>query len=209
MKASVKKYCEDLIKSFDTIPAERKATLLRISEYIKAKQEAHLPIQLIYICTHNSRRSHFGQVWAQVASNYFGIKSVSTFSGGTQATAFNSHAIDALQKIGFDIRKLDATNNPIYELSYDEKENSILCFSKIYNHEKNPQQHFAAIMTCSEADENCPFIAGAALRINTSYEDPKLFDNTNLQAAKYDEKCRQIALETFYAFSNSIKQQVL
>ncbi|MDF2453450.1 MAG: protein-tyrosine-phosphatase, partial [Bacteroidota bacterium] len=39
------------------------------------------------------------------------------------------------------------------------------------------------------------------LRIATTYDDPKEFDNTSQQDEKYSERCKQIALETFYVFS--------
>jgi len=201
MIESVKKYCNDLVKEFDKIPAERKIILEKITQYITQKSVLQKPVNLVYICTHNSRRSHFGQVWAQVASNYFGVKNVYTFSGGTEATAFNINAINALKRVGFAITSDDKKTNHTYKVSYDASIESITCFSKIYNDDANPQKEFAAIMTCSNAEENCPFIPGVELRVGTTYDDPKAFDNTAMQDAKYDERCKQIALETFYVFS--------
>jgi hypothetical protein len=140
-------------------------------------------------------------VWAKVASHYFGIKNVHTFSGGTEVTAFNINAINALKRVGFVVISDDKKTNPTYELSYDASVEPIVCFSKLYDDDANPKKGFAAIMTCSDAEENCPFVAGADTRISTTYDDPKAFDNTPLQDAKYDERCKQIALETFYVFS--------
>ena len=201
MLQPIKHYCDKLIAEFDVIPKERQALLEKISNYISSKKESHQAIQLVYICTHNSRRSHFGQIWAQVAANYFNVKNVTTFSGGTEATAFNSNAINAIKRVGFDVKPLDETTNKRYHVVYDETENPIICFSKVYDDAQNPQTNFAAIMTCSDAEENCPFIPGVELRIGTTYDDPKAFDNTPLQDAKYDERCKQIALETLYVFS--------
>lgn len=201
MTSSIKKYCDSLTKEFNTISNERKGVLNKITQYIKNKQKENKQVNLVYICTHNSRRSHFGQVWAQVAASYYNIDQVNTYSGGTEATAFNINAINALKKIGFDIKPINVEKNSTYHLFFDENEKPIECFSKVYDHEKNPQQEFAAIMTCSDAEENCPFIPGVELRVGTTYNDPKEFDNTPLQDAKYDERCKQIALETFYVFS--------
>lgn len=187
---------------FDTIPIDRKALLDKITQYIRNKKEQNKPINLVYICTHNSRRSHFGQVWANVAANYYKINNVNSYSGGTEATAFNINAINALKRIGFEIKPINHDKNTIYHLFFKKDEKPIICFSKVYNHEGNPQNEFAAIMTCSDAEENCPFIPGAELRIGTTYNDPKEFDNTPLQDNKYDERCKQIALETFYVFAN-------
>ncbi len=201
MFESIKQYCGNLITEFDAIHKERKVLLEKISDYISSKKESNQPIQLIYICTHNSRRSHFGQIWAQVAANYFNVKNVTTFSGGTEATAFNVNAINAIKRIGFDVKPINIEKNSTYHVSFDETEKPIICFSKVYNDARNPQSNIAAIMTCSDAEENCPFISGVELRIGTTYDDPKAFDNTGLQDTKYDERCKQIALETLYVFS--------
>ena len=201
MTPSIKAYCDSLTKGFSKIPAQRKEILEKITQYIAKKNTLNKPINLVYICTHNSRRSHFGQVWAHVASKYYRISNVNTYSGGTEATAFNINAINALKRVGFDVKPINIEKNSTFHISFDEKENPIVCFSKVYDDPKNPKSEFAAIMTCSDAEENCPFIPGVELRIGTTYDDPKEFDNTSLQDAKYDERCKQIALETFYVFS--------
>lgn len=200
MFLSIKERCDALAKNFREIPAERKILLEKIAAFIKSKATNNEASKLVYVCTHNSRRSHFGQVWAAVAAAYYGIKNIQTFSGGTEATAFNPNAIKALRATGFDVKKTDESNNPVYEVYFSETE-FVTCFSKVYNHPGNPSQDFAAIMTCSEAEENCPFIPGSQLRIGTTYNDPKAFDNTILQDEKYTERSNQIAVECLYLFS--------
>ena len=155
----------------------------------------------MYVCTHNSRRSHFGQIWGAVAAAYYSIENVITYSGGTEATAFNINAINALKGIGFVVQAKDETTNPVYEVSFGDELKPSICFSKVYNDEFNPSSNFAAIMTCGDAEENCPFIPGVELRIGTTYDDPKEFDGTELQDQKYKERSLQIALETLYVFS--------
>lgn len=201
MKVKIKSYLDELAQQFDRIPQERKEILEQISNYIRSKREQQKPVNLIYICTHNSRRSHLGQIWAKVSADYFDIDHVNTFSGGTEATAFNIHAINALQRAGFHIQKTSDSENPVYHVYHTESNEPSVCFSKVYDNAQNPGSEFAAIMTCSDAEENCPFIPGVELRVGTTYDDPKEFDNTSLQDQKYDERCRQIALETLYAFS--------
>jgi arsenate reductase len=201
MLTSIKTYCDSLVKNFDLIPLGRKIILEKITQYIAKKNILNQPVNLVYICTHNSRRSHFGQVWAQLASRYYAIGDVYTFSGGTEATAFNTHAIHTLERIGFAVKTVSQGQNPVYHIAYDKQDAPILGFSKVYDDPVNPYKDFAAIMTCSDTEENCPFIPGVELRVGTTYDDPKKFDNTPLQDAMYDERCRQIALETFYVFS--------
>ena len=200
MFQKIKIQCDQLVSKFDTIAAERKELLSKISNYIQTKIEKDEPINLVYVCTHNSRRSHFGQVWAAVAANYYKIPSVFTFSGGTKATAFNPNAIHALETAGFEISTASMESNPTYIVRFGEDE-STTCYSKVYDHDVNPTSNFAAIMTCSDAEENCPFIPGVDLRIGTTYDDPKAFDNTPLQDEKYLERSNQIALECLYVFS--------
>lgn len=201
MYPNIKTYLDGLTKEFNTIQENRKTILTKIANFILQKQKENKPINLIYICTHNSRRSHFGQVWAHVAARYYNINNVNAFSGGTEATSFNSNAINSLKRVGFAIQPISNEKNTRYHVLYDDNENPILCFSKTYDASENPKKEFAAIMTCSDAEKNCPFIPSVELRIGTTYDDPKAYDNTALQDAKYDERCKQIALETLYVFS--------
>ncbi|MDZ4750029.1 MAG: protein-tyrosine-phosphatase [Flavobacteriales bacterium] len=201
MLNSLKSYCEGLVHSFNLIDKDRRILLGKIATYISNQQEKGLAVQLVYVCTHNSRRSHFGQVWSKVAAHYFRIENIFTYSGGTEATAFNAQAIASLERSGLTIERISKGKNPVYYVTYGEKEKPLICFSKVYDHIENPSIDFAAIMTCSDAEENCPFIPGVDLRIATTYDDPKQFDGTDLMQMKYDERCEQIARETFYVFS--------
>lgn len=201
MFPAIKSFCDDVVNEFDKIPEQRKELLGKLSDYIITKKRQGKPVNLVYICTHNSRRSHFGQVWAKVASMYYGIEDVNTFSGGTEATAFNVNAINALKRIGFEVKAINIEKNSVYHVIFDEMEQPIICFSKVHDDPKNPQRDFAAIMTCSDAEENCPFIPGVELRIGTTYDDPKAFDGKPQQNEKYTERCKQIARETLYVFS--------
>lgn len=192
--------CDELILGFDSIPNERKILLSKISSFIQEKKDKNQEINLVYVCTHNSRRSHFGQVWSAVAANYFHLKNINTFSGGTEATGFNQNAINALKSVGFEIEKLNDSDNPHYSVKFGLVDETI-CFSKTVEDKANPTTNFAAIMTCSDADENCPLIPGVELRIGTTYEDPKGFDGTDLQDNKYQERSKQIAQECLFVFS--------
>lgn len=200
MDSKIKKHCDELVKQFSTISEERKKLLEQIAHYVQTKKKRHETIRLMYVCTHNSRRSLFGQIWSKVAAGYFGVKQVESYSGGTEATAFHPNAIQALEKTGFKIKKTNESLNPNYQVYFDE-EDYCSCFSKMYDDAHNPSSNFVAIMTCSDAEDNCPFIPGVDLRIATTYDDPKVYDNTGLQEAKYLERSNQIALECLYVFS--------
>lgn len=203
--SGLKKYCATLEAEFDQIPAERKEELNGIAEYLQGKVKEGSPAQFTVICTHNSRRSHMGQLWIQVAAAYYGIPQVTTFSGGTEATAFNPRAVASLKRAGFDIQSDNKEDNPNYTVTYSKDAESLLAFSKKYDNPQNPQSGFCALMVCSQADEACPIVRGAEKRVSIPYQDPKAFDNTDQESAKYDERCRQIAREMFY-FASQVKK---
>lgn len=187
--------------SIDKISAERKQVLQPLIDFIQTKVDHDKEVSINFICTHNSRRSHLSQIWAQTMAANFGIKNVKTYSGGTEATAMFPKVGETLVNQGFEIQKIADVKNPIYAIKFDDNSHPIIAFSKKYDDEFNPKSNFAAIMTCSHADGNCPFIAGAEKRIPITYEDPKLFDNTEQQAEKYEERSLQIASEMMYIFS--------
>jgi arsenate reductase (thioredoxin) len=191
------------IKSIAEIPVseERKEILNALVDYIQSKVTNHEEVRLNFICTHNSRRSHLSQIWAQTMAFHFGIKNVFCYSGGTEATAMFPKVGETLQNQGFQIENLSEEKNPVYAVKFDENEHSLICFSKVFDALFNPQSHFAAIMTCSQADEGCPFIAGAEKRLPIRYDDPKTFDGTEFMDAKYAERSLEIASEMHYVFS--------
>lgn len=194
-------YVNDLIVQFPDIPDERKAKLEEMASYVNVKKAAGDAAQLLFICTHNSRRSHMSQVWAMTAAYYYGIGSdLRSYSGGTEATAFNKNAIDALARAGFQIDN-PGGKNPHVILSVGPQIPEIECFSKTYDDIFNPARDFSAVMTCSDADQNCPIVPGAEQRFSIPYVDPKVSDGTPEEAATYNERCAQIGREMFYMIS--------
>ena len=199
----------DFVSQLDTdaIPQERKQILDLLSGYIQKKVNKKESIRLNFICTHNSRRSHLSQVWAQTLAHHFGVRNLSCYSGGTEATALFSMVATTLANTGFEVQMLSEGKNPVYAIKFAENEHPVICFSKTMDDAFNPTSDFAAIMTCSQADEGCPFVPGAEKRIPITYDDPKAFDNTPQQAEKYSERSKQIATEMCYIVSK-IKKPV-
>lgn len=192
-----------LIKTLNplTISDDRKAVLQPLTDFIQSKVSNGQEIRINFICTHNSRRSHLSQVWAQTMANYFNINNVFCYSGGTEATALFPMAAETLRNSGFEVKTISEGNNPIYSIKYAQNAHPVIGFSKKLDDDFNPKSEFAAIMTCNSADEACPLVIGAEKRIPITFEDPKAFDNTPQQAEKYMERSLQIATELFYVFS--------
>lgn len=183
------------------ISEERKIIVRPLIDFIQGNLDDNKTIDINFICTHNSRRSHLSQIWAQAASTYFDIPKVTCYSGGTEETAMFPKVAETLMKQGFFIMKISDTENPVYAIKYHEDQHPIIGFSKKYDNVFNPKHGFAAVMTCSQADGGCPFITGAEKRIPITFEDPKLSDNTPEQEKVYHERSLQIGSEMLYVFS--------
>ena len=195
MNQKLSEYIRQIAVEAEAITEDRRQILDQVVNYVSTHENP----QLNFICTHNSRRSHLSQIWAQTLADHFAI-ALTSFSGGTEATAFHPNAVAALQRAGFTIEK-EGEENPRYHVYATEGANPMVAFSKKYEDPPNPTTSFAAIMTCSEADADCPVVFGADQRIKLFYEDPKVADGTPQEASRYDERCRQIATEMYYVFS--------
>ena len=191
------------IKNIDinTLGNKREVALESLIDYIQEKHNKKEDILLNFICTHNSRRSHLSQIWAQTMASFFDIKNVYCYSGGTESTKIYPMVIETMESIGFEIKKLSEGNNSIYSIKYNNNDMPIIGFSKSYNDSFNPKSNYAAIMVCSSADEACPVVNGCEKRISLTFDDPKDFDNSPLQKEKYLERSIEIATNLYYVFS--------
>lgn len=199
MYPKLSKQIEEIL--LQDISDERKFLLQPLIDFINEKKKNQVPILLNFICTHNSRRSHLAQIWAQTAAAYFKIPDVHCYSGGSEVTALFPEIAGTLMEAGFYIWKLNESENPVYAVKYSENALPVIGFSKKYDDVFNPRTGFAAIMTCSHADGNCPFIPGAEKRIPVTFEDPKISDGTPEQTGIYQKRSLEIGAEMMYVFS--------
>jgi protein-tyrosine phosphatase/arsenate reductase len=179
------------------ISEQRKAELAEIAKTI-AEGLNDKPISLIFVCTHNSRRSVLAEVWASVFIEHFNLP-LKAYSGGTEVTAVHQNTLDCLKSLGFQLKYDSSKINPKVDIKISETK-SIITFSKVYHDEFNPQSNFFALMMCQHAAENCPFIPNALGRINLPYKDPKAYDNSPLKEKKYTETALLIGSEFRYMF---------
>ena len=142
-----------------------------------------------------------GQLWAQLAATYHGVERIRCFSGGTESTAFDTRAVRAMKEAGFGITTLIPGSNPVYRVSFPGANGEDRVFSKKYTDPPNPTREFISVMTCSDADEACPIVYGAASRHAITYQDPKAYDGAPNESEGYAERCRQIGREMLHLFS--------
>lgn len=185
----------------DSISVARRGTLNKLKDYIQEKVDDGKEVRLNFICTHNSRRSHLCQIWAQTMAHHFSVSQLYSYSSGTEATALYPMVAETLEKSGFEIDFLSHGENPVYSIKFSENQHPVIGFSKRIEDNFNPKKEFAALMTCSQASESCPIVNGAEKRFSLNFEDPKVFDDTELQKAKYFERSAEIAAEMHFVFS--------
>lgn len=198
---SLHPYLSKVVAAATEIPVERRSMLKDAADFISKQIAEDKEVKLTFICTHNSRRSHLGQVWAQVAACYYGIPHVTTFSGGVEVKECNIRTVQALRRAGLSIVRSTEGKNPVYLAQYADDAVPMRLFSKIYNQDGNPTEGFGAMMCCADADTKCPATFGQLIRVPLHYNDPKVADNTPEEAAKYDERSLQVATEMFYVMS--------
>ncbi len=192
---------EKRISEFDRIPEIRRKELEQLARGFRAGIEKNQNSDVIFICTHNSRRSQMGQIWAQLASKFYGLENIRCYSGGTEATAFHPRAVKVMKEEGFRFNTVIPGSNPVFTIQFPGARESDRIFSKKVTDPPNPTKGFIAIMTCADADEACPVVHGADLRYAIRYDDPKIFDGTPDEQEGYTERSRQIAREMFFLFS--------
>jgi arsenate reductase (thioredoxin) len=198
---TLESYVHEVASELHLVPEQRRPVLEAIAEDILKQLDSRKAADLTFICTHNSRRSHMSQIWAQTAAYYYGFDRVNAYSGGTEETACNCRTITAMRRAGFDIEDATSGENPLYLVRYAENRPPIRAYSKLYNSGENPREGFIALMTCSSADKSCPVVHGAVARHAIHYVDPRLCDDTPNETAAYNERCREIAREMFYILS--------
>ncbi len=199
------KYVELIKAEKKHIPEQRKKVLNDFAAFIARQCRERDSVNLMFICTHNSRRSHMAQISAQTAAAFYGIPNVQTYSGGTEATACNIRTVRALRRAGFSVAASTESFNPVYLVQYSENRPALKAFSKVYDSSENPKDGFAAVMTCSDADQNCPVVSGSITRVSLPYVDPKVSDDTPSEDRTYDDRLLQIATEQFYVMEQARK----
>jgi arsenate reductase len=175
------------------ISEERQAILNVLAKAMVQQWHQHGAIQLNFICTHNSRRSQMAQAWSHALAAEWQLP-IASFSGGVEVTACHPNTLAALLRAGFQGIRTDYGPQPTHWIQWNNSQ-PLALFSKSFDHPSNPTQNFIAIMTCSEADENCPFIPRTDHRIPLRYEDPKAWDGTPEVDAAYDRTAALIRQE--------------
>ena len=147
---------------------------------------------IVFICTHNSRRSQFCETWSKVLANRYGLN-ISFSSAGTTKTSVYKEVINSLKRAGVDINEKGILNI--------EGKSSIL-YSKTLDDIK--ENKFISITNCKDAERNCPLDPRSQLNLNIFYDDPKKFDGMENEKKEYDKTCLSIAAEINVIFKSLV-----
>ncbi|PWN06654.1 protein-tyrosine-phosphatase [Rhodohalobacter mucosus] len=198
----IKTYLESIEKEPAELDTERHERLLsEIASFVASELKRGNRPKLHFICTHNSRRSQLAQAWCAFVQDWMNLDLADCYSGGTEVTACNERTVAALERAGCNINiESDSFENPVFRITASDSDTSVRLWSKMYHDESNPEENFAAVMTCDHADANCPYIPGAMQRFPLTYTDPKYADNTDSEQAAYDKTCRMIAADMIRLF---------
>lgn len=181
------------------IPNQRKTELDQLAELIVSEYDEYGEVDIVIICTQNSRRSQLGQLWIKSLAQNYNLDFLKAYSGGTEITSFNPKMVKALSAYGFSIEKLNDIENPGYLITQSEDDQSTdMMFSKLYDDEFNPEYDFIALIVCSDADEACPIIEDCSHRVVLPYSDPKSFDGTPEEEKEYIKTIEEIGREMIY-----------
>jgi arsenate reductase (thioredoxin) len=187
------------LKKHIKISQPRKEQLRNIATIIREHQIKYDYTNVMFVCTHNSRRSHLAQLLFLFAASHYRLENISVFSSGTEATRIHQNAMASLSRMGYtyEIIKDDA-QNPHFLFNHKDDINKHEIFSKTYDDPSIPREKLIAIMVCDDAYENCPYIPGADARVSLSYIDPKRADGTNECEQVYDATRDQILEEMMF-----------
>jgi hypothetical protein len=196
LNPKVSTHADLLTTSFDRIDELHREAGETLAGWIARNYRPGRPLHVTVVCTGNSRRSILGATMGNVAAAYYGMPEIRFHSGGTAPTAFNRRTVATLKEIGIEIeptgteapRGEPETANSVYKVRWGGSGQEATEFSKRYSDPSNPQEGFAALMVCGEADAACPVVKGAALRVSMPYLDPKIYDDGAYEAIKYAER---------------------
>ncbi|MCA9295059.1 MAG: hypothetical protein KC983_01055 [Phycisphaerales bacterium] len=207
---ALRSYLRARASESDRIDPERRCALCALGDLIRDSRHGQRTPRLLFVCTHNSRRSQIGQVMAHAAAAAVELD-VETYSCGTEVTAFNPRAVAAVQRAGCRIAVIDPAthDNPIVEVQISENGPVLRCFSKRFDDPSIPTDDLIAIMVCSSADAACPILPGATDRLAIRYDDPKSADDTDEETATYDACCARIAREMMFVMRRVAGQAVV
>jgi arsenate reductase (thioredoxin) len=188
----------EIVAESSKLSDDRKTVLAPMAEYISQKLRSEREVEILFVCTHNSRRSQFSQFWVTVAADYYQLKHVHVASCGTTETACNPRTVASLRRFGVSVVKTSEGDNPTYLAQFSDDSPPVKLFSKALGHPSLPKGEFLAAFCCDDADKVCPHVPNAAVRVPLHYVDPKVHDDQPREPVAYDERSLQIAAEMFY-----------
>ncbi|MBC8111544.1 MAG: hypothetical protein H7Y04_10830, partial [Verrucomicrobia bacterium] len=182
------------------IPSYRRLILHDIATYVINNFLENQFSNLLFVCTHNSRRSQLCQVWGQIAAFHYDLPLVKCFSGGLETENVSEKILQTLEHAGFHVDNPETQNvyNPQHKVYYSTEFDYISLFSKPYNDAGNPKNNFCTVMNCTPSGEKYQQIDGSKLNVSLIYQNPKDNDDKPDETQVYKQISYKVSLEMFY-----------
>ncbi|PJZ71440.1 hypothetical protein CH373_02780 [Leptospira perolatii] len=198
--SKINEYLKKIESNGKEITTERKEILKSLAFKVQESLHDKGKANLVFVCTHNSRRSQLAQALGACIPQFYDIPGVKSFSGGTEVTEIYPTVISCLENVGYRIENEGPPRNPKYSFRWAEGGPALMGFSKKISDATNPNSEFIAVMVCSDADSSCPYVPGAESRVSLPYNDPKKSDGTSDEEQKYSETRDLISKELSFVF---------
>jgi len=185
-----------------SISEERLLELDNLAELTLNTINKHGQAELLFVCTHNSRRSQIAELLCFAILNYFKVEEIDCLSAGTEQTHVNKRIIKAMRSAGFGIETSGFGDHIKYDLITENAMVKVL-YSKTLDHILRKGPSMITVMVCDDADQNCPYVPDT-IRFSLNYTDPKFSDDSPEEPHVYADKVDEIGRELTHLVSSIV-----
>ena len=186
-------------KAISGIPAQRKDTLMLIGDTLLYMMDKKGKAEILFTGITDGSLTQLAQIWLYTALHYHKIKSIGVYSGGLRPDAINYRVVAALKRTGFNIQPVRGyANNPVYFFNLGRSFPDYTIFAKAIDYHYNPHEDYLVVPLNPDVDHLDYSRYGATVVIPYHWKRPDIWDDTQVEAMKYDEYCREIGRDMFF-----------
>ncbi|GEM_PF-5667501 len=191
--------CQRLAGEEGLIPGARRDTLRLIGDTLLHMIRERGQAEILFAGITDGSLTQLAQIWLYTALNYYKVGNVRVFSGGLRPEAINYRIVAALKRQGFTIMPMRGyAKNPVYFFNLGRNYPDYTIFAKAIDYHTNPHDGFLAVPVNPAADGIDYHEYGACCIIPCHWERPDIWDDTFVEAMKYDEYTRTVGRDMIY-----------
>ncbi len=191
--------CQHLTKEASHIPSSRRDTLRLIGDTLLHMLDTRGRGEILFAGVTDGSLTQLAQIWLYTALNYYKVSGIRVYSGGLKPDAINYRIVAALKRHGFTILPVQGyADNPVYFFNLGRMFPDYTIFAKSIDYHANPHDGFLAVPVNPAADQVDFSEYGACCVIPCHWQRPDIWDDTQVEAMKYDEYTFQIGRDMFF-----------